>query len=224
MEGAVKKTVVLEIGITTVVLLSLTSLLNVLQNVPFIGKIYGLVFAVLFVYVPVFLFHRRREQLNFLDRDWRGYLKSFLIFLIVAAIIFPLFFIAAHFWMKVVYHGSGPVFRGIKDFWNFFAYQLLMVALPEEFYFRGYMQGMLNRIYPKRWKFLGVRLGPAWVITAVVFALAHSIIVLQWWHFAIFFPALVFGYLRERTGSITAPILFHAASNIVMNLIVLAYF
>ncbi|HPQ81946.1 MAG TPA: CPBP family glutamic-type intramembrane protease, partial [bacterium] len=42
-------------------------------------------------------------------------------------------------------------------------------------------------------------------------------------HFSIFFPALVFGYLRERTGSITAPALFHAASNILMDWIARSY-
>jgi membrane protease YdiL (CAAX protease family) len=30
---------------------------------------------------------------------------------------------------------------------------------------------------------------------------------------AVFFPALVFGWLRQRTGGIGAPMLFHALSN-----------
>ena len=91
-----------------------------------------------------------------------------------------------------------------------------MVALPEEFFFRGYFQSTLNRVWPTRWRFLGASFGPALPITALVFAVAHSVIALQWWHFSIVFPALLFGWLREKTGSITAPILWHGAANIFM--------
>ena len=96
-------------------------------------------------------------------------------------------------------------------------YQLLLIALPEEFYFRGYVQPALNAIFRPRWNILGVQLGWSWILTAVIFAIAHSIITYQWWHFAIFFPGLVFGWLKERTGALTAPIFFHAAANIFMN-------
>ena len=35
-------------------------------------------------------------------------------------------------------------------------------------------------------------------------------------HLAVFFPSLVFGWLRERTGTIVAPTLYHAACNIMV--------
>ena len=31
---------------------------------------------------------------------------------------------------------------------------------------------------------------------------------------AVFFPALVFGWLRRRTGGVGAPVVFHAACNV----------
>ncbi|MBI3540840.1 MAG: CPBP family intramembrane metalloprotease [Deltaproteobacteria bacterium] len=85
--------------------------------------------------------------------------------------------------------------------------QLFVVALPEEFFFRGYLQTILRRKY---------RLQVAIPIASLLFAFSHSVIALQWWHFAIFFPALVFGWLREKTGGLVAPILFHALSNVAV--------
>src|SRR3990167_7751116 len=101
---------------------------------------------------------------------------------------------------------------------------LLVVALPEEFYFRGFLQSRFNQLWPAKWRLLGAELGWGWIVTAVIFAFAHSVLNLQWWHFSIFFPALLFGYLRERTNSLTAPILFHTFSNCFMNWFAKSYF
>lgn len=217
------KCIYLEVGLVTLSLVLVTSLLNLLQNISFIGKVYALVFAVLFLYVPVVVLQKRKRPIDFLDRNFKSYLKSFLTFFITSLIVFPLFALATHAWMTVVYSAEGPVYRMFPDFWHFFAFQFIMIALPEEFFFRGYVQSSLNTVLPKKWKILGVKLGWSWIITALVFAFAHSLVVLRWWHFAIFFPALLFGYLRERTGSITAPVLFHGASNVIMNVIANMY-
>jgi membrane protease YdiL (CAAX protease family) len=40
---------------------------------------------------------------------------------------------------------------------------------------------------------------------------------------ATFFPSLLFGALRDRTGSIVAPILVHVACNLFMEITVRAY-
>ncbi|MFH0799578.1 MAG: JDVT-CTERM system glutamic-type intramembrane protease, partial [Pseudomonadota bacterium] len=106
---------------------------------------------------------------------------------------------------------------------NFALVQILLVALPEEFFFRGYFQSAANAIFPGRMRFFGANIGWGLLVTAAVFAFAHSVVLYKWWHFSIFFPALVFGYLRERTGTITVPVLFHAASNILMDWITRSY-
>ena len=64
---------------------------------------------------------------------------------------------------------------------------------------------------------LGVR--PGWLLTCVLFAFGHSIVIFQWWHFAIFFPALVFGWMRARTGGVIAGALFHAWCNVTVNVL-----
>lgn len=93
-------------------------------------------------------------------------------------------------------------------------YHLFFVAIPEEMFYRGYLQSRLDEVFPPRWRVLGAQLGPSLLITSLIFAFGHSIVVVQWWHFAIFFPSLVFGWLRSRTGGVVAGAVFHAWCNI----------
>jgi uncharacterized protein len=60
---------------------------------------------------------------------------------------------------------------------------------------------------------LGARLGPGFLATQALFALGH-LVVLQPWRVATFFPGLLFGWLRARTGSVAAPVLVHALANL----------
>lgn len=83
--------------------------------------------------------------------------------------------------------------------------QLLFVALPEEIFFRGSFQPSLP--VKKPWV--------AIVVTSAVFALAHLAIVQHPARLLVFFPSLLFGWLRLRTGSIVPGIVFHALCNVL---------
>jgi membrane protease YdiL (CAAX protease family) len=102
-------------------------------------------------------------------------------------------------------------------------YHLFFVALPEEFFYRGYIQTRLDEAFGHRWRIFGADLGWGWLLTCLVFAIGHSLVQVQWWHFAIFFPSLVFGWLRARTGGVMAGALFHAWCNITVGLLDGAY-
>ena len=92
--------------------------------------------------------------------------------------------------------------------------QLLVVALPEELFYRGFMETAWARAAPARGvRVLGARLGAGFLWTQVLFAAGH-LVVLQPWRLGTFFPGLLFGWLRERTGSIAAPVVLHALSNL----------
>lgn len=168
------------------------------------------------LYSPLLVFIYYKRKIDFLDHSWQQFRSGLVQFLIWTLILFPSYFLLAHLWMRYVIGMGGFQAAPLSLFVQHLVYQLLVVSLPEEFYFRGYLQSRLNQLWIPRWRILGVPLGWSWIVTALLFAFAHSVIQLQWWHFSIFFPALVFGYLREKTGSITASILFHTFSNCFM--------
>ena len=95
-------------------------------------------------------------------------------------------------------------------------YQLFVIALPEEFFFRGYLQTRLNQVFGRRFKLFGVETGWGLPVTALIFMIFHLIFGINLWNLGIFFPALVMGWLKDKTGSITAPTVFHALSNILL--------
>jgi membrane protease YdiL (CAAX protease family) len=92
--------------------------------------------------------------------------------------------------------------------------QLFVIALPEEAFYRGYLQTRLDDVWAPRWRLLGARLGPGWLVTAGIFALGHVATVPVPTRLAVFFPALVFGWLRARTGGIGASTTFHMLCNV----------
>ena len=98
---------------------------------------------------------------------------------------------------------------------------LVVVAGPEELFFRGYLMGRLDDLFGARGRFrlLGAEVGPSLFVQAALFAIGHFAVDLAPHKLLVFFPALVFGWLRARRGTIVAPILFHAASNVFMDIL-----
>lgn len=94
-------------------------------------------------------------------------------------------------------------------------YQVGYVAVAEEIFFRGYILGSLLNLghsltakYNKYWPATCV------LIAAALFAGAHVVIAGQAIAALTFIPAILFGYLRLRTGAVWASIMCHAAANL----------
>ncbi len=102
--------------------------------------------------------------------------------------------------------------------------QLLVIALPEEAFFRGYVQSQLDRIFPRQVRVLGLPLSASIVLTSAVFALGHFLTVPSPERLAVFFPSLLFGALRARSGGIGASIVFHALCNLLSQSLSRGYF
>jgi uncharacterized protein len=92
--------------------------------------------------------------------------------------------------------------------------QVFVIALPEEAFYRGYLQSRLDDVWPPKLGVLGARVGPGLLFASVIFALGHVATVQLPARLAVFFPALLFGWLRARTGGIGASVLFHAFCNV----------
>lgn len=92
--------------------------------------------------------------------------------------------------------------------------QLLVIALPEEAFYRGYLQSRLDDVWSPRWPILGARVGPGLLVGAAIFAIGHVVTVQVPTRLAVFFPALLFGWLRARTGGIGASVCLHMLCNV----------
>ena len=114
-------------------------------------------------------------------------------------------------WMR-----TSPRWRVPREAWLLVPYHLFFVAIPEELFYRGYLQTRLNEVWPRRYVAFGAAWGPGLLLATAMFAFGHSLVAFQWWHFATFFPGLVFAWMRERTGQPLAGAVFHMACNVIV--------
>lgn len=97
--------------------------------------------------------------------------------------------------------------------------QLLLIALPEEAFYRGYLQTRIDDAIPPFFKLFGAPIGFGVILGSVIFAIGHFVTIPSPARFGVFFPALLFGWLRARTGGIGAGVAFHAFCNIYSELL-----
>jgi len=134
-----------------------------------------------------------------------------------AAITFVPFF----FGWRTFWHAKGTFGLHVQawDTLNEVFGQLVIIALPEEAFYRGYLQSRLDEALPGRVRVLGATIGPALIVSSVIFALGHFATIREPARLAVFFPSLAFGWLRARTGGIGASITFHATCNVFSELL-----
>jgi uncharacterized protein len=171
--------------------------------------------AVVMIYIPLLYTRWRGLSKPTLKTDFKSCGCALLVFFLTSLIIFPFFFLGNHYWQALVVEKSFT--WHVLPRWHYHLLeQLVLIGLAEELFFRGWLQNKLNDFFKKNQRFLGASVGLGWPVTALLFAAAHSMIAVEWWHVAIFFPGLLFGWLRERTNTIIAPALFHATCNMAM--------
>lgn len=140
--------------------------------------------------------------------------------LAVSCVVFPLYWLGwVWFWEP-----RGPFSLSLPEgFLDVLAGQLLVIALPEEAFFRGYLQSAFDRRWPPKLRFLGARLGAGVVLAAALFALIHLVTTPHPARLAVFFPGLLFGWLKTRTGGIGASVFLHAFSNVFASFLASSY-
>jgi uncharacterized protein len=151
------------------------------------------------------------EPLN-ARRMLREFAQALAFTSLCAAVCFPTFVIGYQLWWRPTADfnfnwGESPL--------DELATQVIAIALPEEMFYRGYLQSALERRWPARHSWFGGKLGLAVLVTSVIFALGHLVTVPHPARLSVFFPSLLFGWLRCRTGGIGASVLFHASCNLL---------
>ena len=95
---------------------------------------------------------------------------------------------------------------------NFAMATLLLAAVPEEWFFRGYFMTRIGRGWPAN------------LIASLLFSLLHGLV--HGWVAAIqvFIPSLVYGWLYQRTKDLPLLILIHALSNLIFVMFIARFF
>jgi hypothetical protein len=200
-------------------MLGLAALTLVGRAVPAVHALVGAVAVAAFLYVPTRLLEARGEDVR--DAGWRfDRLGADLRWSLGAcAVVLPLFGGAFYVFTRLLPHlspelrdllapyGGAPHFRlRVPASWEF-AGQVAgnaAVAFSEEFFYRGYM----TLRFEERW-------GPvkSALAAAALFAIGHLLTPAPW-RLAVFFPALLFAFLRNRTRTIVGASLCHFLSNV----------
>ena len=104
-------------------------------------------------------------------------------------------------------------------------WQFFFSGFGEEIVWRGYVQSRLNQAFGRPVRVFGVPFGIGLIVTSVLFGLLHAFNTydpeigfasLSWgWTLFTTFSGLLFGVLREKTGSLIAPGIAHGLPDAV---------
>ena len=93
--------------------------------------------------------------------------------------------------------------------WQFLL-PVLLYPVVEEIVFRGLIQELVRDTVSRK------SLGPVTIanlMTSVLFSALHFIYHAPLWAALVFFPSLVFGFFKDRTHRLTAPVILHVFYN-----------
>jgi uncharacterized protein len=216
-----------------------TGLVRINITLPAIGHLGSALVAVLFLYAPVILAWRRGEDLDDYGFKIVRVGRDLAYAGAAIAVIFPVFALGYFAFYEIAcnssllahlvprnmcthYGGLSAIHAPAmwtREFGQFCLVQMIVVALPEELFFRGMLLKLLEQKFPPKRRILGGGVGLALVLSAAAFALIHLPKDGDPRALATFFPGLLFGWMRSATGSILASTVTHGASNILIRLL-----
>ena len=228
-----------------------TGLVRINLTLPWIGHLGSALVSVLFLYVPLWVASRRNEDLADYGFRAEPLGRSLAIAGVAVAVIAPVFALGFVGFYEVVCrsdllshlaphrmcgHHAGlaglhlprialleaipPPADTLSIEWCIV--QWLVVGLPEELFFRGFLLERLERRFPPSRRILGGGVGLALVLSAAAFALIHLPKEGDPRALATFVPGLLLGWMRSATGSIVAPTITHGCFNILARVLELA--
>lgn len=192
-----------------------TLILKLLQlsGIWFLKNYLWLYAAIMFLYIPSYWSIKKKDREIYGVTSITNLWKKMKECMILAILIFPLYTTCFYIFHSLI---LGKTFVLLKppDLFTSMLFHIFFAALPEETFYRGFIQELINRDFGKGWKIFGIKWGASVIITSTLFALGHFIIVPHPFRLAVFFPSLLFGIMKEKDNNITLPFLFHAISNI----------
>lgn len=175
----------------------------------------GLRLPTLWLLVPVALISYARRPFDAYGLRWHDVGRPVFHVAVIGAVFVP-YAIGHYLWAHWL-QGATFTFRLPPGLPWLVVEQLALVALPEEVFFRGYFQTQCDLAWRQPYRLLGAKWGAGLIVAAAVFALCHVPFGGPG-RLLVFFPGLLYGWLRARCGTIVVPTAYHAASNVLMKL------
>jgi membrane protease YdiL (CAAX protease family) len=171
----------------------------------------GLILSTLFALIVIRLLKRKNKSYKFglTLKQNKGSLKS--VFAIIAVYtIIEIVVVSFLFGKAKVSLGN-------------YIFQLTLPGITEELIFRGLYLVILNKIFTGRKTVFGAPMGYSAIVITILFALGHGISIDTALNISFnlqpmavpFILGIVIVWIRERTGSVLIPILFHNFTNVL---------
>jgi len=234
------RTALVSFGIAMAAVVALAA---VARGVPIVANNLGAAVAIVLLYVPVVIARRRGDELHAYGFLLAPVGRGLAFGLGVPAIVFPLFAVVFVGFYEIVCDAGSlralapPGFCARFDGWagahapaigwslvEAAFVQVVVVAIPEELFFRGFLHELCERALPPKRRLLGGGVGAALVLSSALFAVGHLAVGLDPRRLSVFIPGLLFGWMRSATGSILAGVIAHAASNLFIDVLQKTFF
>ena len=117
----------------------------------------------------------------------------------------PIVWLLLYFILRPELDWSWPLYHPARFLWP-----VLFFPVVEELLFRGLLQEFIRDYVSNRTFGL---ISVANLVTSLVFTGLHFFYQSALWATLVFFPSLVFGFFKDRSGRLTAPIILHIFYN-----------
>jgi hypothetical protein len=213
------------------------------KAVPLVQRNLGGLVALVFLVLPIRMLDRREVPLAVHGIAYRPFLRPFVVGVTATAVLLAGFLAVYVIYYRAHCGGAellGPLGRSCSRFvsswdrlalslpprfWELVLGQVVVVAIPEEVFYRGYLLGRLEEALPSARRWLGVPVGWPILLQAALFGLGHFLIDWNPLRLAVALPALLFAALRSwGGGNLVAPVIFHASANLLVQVVDRSFF
>jgi membrane protease YdiL (CAAX protease family) len=220
--------------------LALLTAVKPLGGIPYVGPIAFTIAAVVQLYLPLWRIDTLQLGHDFIGLHTRAWRRDMAIVGVLILVTFPPYIVGHYVFMTQLHdwlvqwgwpdlaryvprlHLNLHLPSGLDGWWaatlwlgEMVATHGLGVALPEETFYRGYLQPRLEHRWVPRRSWLGVKIGWAAVLATALFASGHFLGEWNPLRLGPFIPGLVFAWQRNATGSVLGAITYHAACNLI---------
>ena len=202
------------------IVILLTALKHIASAVPQSSELVFTIAIGVQLYVPFLLIGRFGITFSSLGFDKKRLKKDGIWLLTTCAVVFPVYAFGFDLFQSS-YLGRQFSFQMPSNFFVKAFNNIFVIGLSEELFFRGYLQERWRVFWARQGRKNADTLSILWV--SILFAAVHFLGEYNLARLAPFFPSLLFGLMRAKTGSVIGAAAFHGFCNILSDVLWSSY-